>query len=147
MIKRKLVLWTLLVSMLMTTMLPVRVGATSWAFPFIVWNDSIYVTSDEPVTDVGKKIGKVTSHSDMEQYGGNFSNIYEKGTKYYSIDGISTNVAIAVEVSNGKFIRANYESPYTFKKGPTDYIYSGLFIFAMLVIGIIIYPLVKKFRK
>ena len=83
-----------------------KVFATSWAYPFVVWDNHIYVVSEETVLDVEKKIGKVTKYSDMETYSGNFSNVFRKGTKYYSIKGIDTTIAIAVQSSDGQYIKA-----------------------------------------
>lgn len=69
----------------------------SWAYPFVVWDKNVYVVSDEVVIEIDKQIGRVTKYSDKEgNYGGNFSNVYKKGTKYFSIKGISTDIAIAV---------------------------------------------------
>ncbi|UGB28816.1 MULTISPECIES: hypothetical protein [Bacillaceae] len=69
---------------------PGKTLATSWAYPFVVWDGYIYVISDEYVTEIDNEIGHVTRHSDMEQYSSNFSNAYKRGTKYYSIKEIST---------------------------------------------------------
>ena len=121
-----------------------KVFATSWAYPFVVWNDSVYVVSEETIDDVEKEIGKVTKYSDMEQYGGNFSNVYPKGTKYYSIKGINTSVAIAVESSDGQYIKAYLQGEYTYKKSFTEYIYNGLGVFAILIIGLLIYSRISS---
>lgn len=145
MIKKKLMFGILLLTSLLLMIVPANIGATSWVFPFVVWNDSVYVISSESVTDVGKSIGKVTSYSDMEQFGGNFSNIYEKGTKYYAINGISTDIAIAVEEYTGRFLRADYESAYTFKEEPIQYFNKGLLIMALAILALIGYPLIKKY--
>lgn len=145
MLKKKLMFGIFLLTSLLVMIVPTNIGATSWVFPFVVWNDSIYVISNESVTDVGKSIGKVTSYSDMEQFGGNFSNIYEKGTKYYAINGISTDVAIAVEEYAGNFLRADYESPYTFKAEPIQYFNNGLLIMALAILALISSPFIKKY--
>lgn len=51
----------------------------------------------------------VTYHTDREgTYGGNFSNIYPKGTKYYAIQGITPESVIAVETLEG-YVMARYE--------------------------------------
>jgi len=71
--------------------------ATSWAFQFVVWQGYIYVVSDEYVTEIDSEIGQVTKYSDIESYSGNFSNTFKKGTKYYSIKGISTDEAILLK--------------------------------------------------
>ena len=87
---------------LLISFAPSKAMATSWVYPFVVWDGYIYVISDdEYVTEIGGKIGKVTKYSDMERYSGNFSNTYKKGTKYYSIEGVSTDEAIAIKESGG----------------------------------------------
>ncbi|RDW15878.1 hypothetical protein [Oceanobacillus chungangensis] len=87
-------------------------SSADWAFSFVVWNGYIYQLSDEYVEDAGKEIGEVTNYSDTEgTYSGNFSNEYEKGTKYYSIEGISTDEVIAIE-DNGKYRKAIRNEKY-----------------------------------
>jgi hypothetical protein len=96
----------------LTSFSPGKTTATSWAYSFVVWDGYIYVISDEYVTEVDSEIGHVTKYSDMEQYSGNFSNAYKKGTRYYSIEGISTDEAIAIEESDGQYIKAYREGEY-----------------------------------
>ncbi len=135
---------------LLTSLSPNKTMATSWAYPFVVWNGYIYVISDEYVLEIGSEIGQVTKYSDMEQYSGNFSNIYKRGTKYYSIEGISTNEAIAVEESYGRYIKAYREGEYEFRS-----VYSGFFngqqgiikIFIFSVLGILAVTLIYKILK
>ena len=115
-----------------------KVLATSWAYPFVVWDDHIYVVSEETVLDVEKKIGKVTKYSDMYSYSGNFSNVFPRGTKYYSIKGIDTAIAIAIQTSDGHYIKAYRQGEYTYRKSFTEYIYTGLGVFAILVVGLLI---------
>lgn len=102
---------------LMTFFLPSKTIATSWAYSFVVWDDYIYVISEEYVTEIDGVIGEVTRYSDMEQYSGNFSNAYEKGTEYYSIEGVSTDEAIAIEESDGRYIKAYREGEYEYGDG------------------------------
>ena len=82
-------------------------SSAGWAFSFVVWDDYIYQIDSEYVQEVDEEIGEVTFFSDMEDssYAGNFSNEYEKGTKYFSIPGISTEEAIAIE-EDGKYRKA-----------------------------------------
>ncbi|ATP40203.1 hypothetical protein CSE16_09205 [Solibacillus sp. R5-41] len=136
--------FTVGISILFGLFFPYNAMATSWVYPFVVWDDSIYVISEEAVTNIDKQIGKVTSYSDMESYGGNFSNVYPKGTKYFSIKGIDTVVAIAIQDKNGKFIKAIREGEYTYKKEFTQYIYQGLGIFAILLVGFFIFSHIRK---
>jgi hypothetical protein len=75
-------------------------SATSWAYPFVVWDGYRYEVLDEYVEEIDSEIGEVTSYSDMETLSGNFSNEYTEGTKYYSIKGISTDEAIAVKIGS-----------------------------------------------
>lgn len=89
------------------------VSATSWAFPFVVYDESIYVITEQSVEQIGEKLGEVTAYSDMEQQGGNFSNHYPVGTEYYAMDGVAPSQAIAIK-TDSQYIRANYESPYNY---------------------------------
>jgi hypothetical protein len=84
-----------------------------WAYSFVVWDGYTYVVSDEYVTEVDKVIGNVTIYSSIEgTYSGNFSNAYKEGTKYYSIKGIDTNEAIAIQENDGKYKRAIRNGEY-----------------------------------
>lgn len=103
--------------LLMLLLVPTVASATSWAYPFVVHNDAIYIVTEEVVEEVDKKIGQVTYYSDMEQHGGNFSNHFPKGTAYYSIPNVAENEAIAVEQSTGSFVKATYEGPYEYNGG------------------------------
>ena len=119
--------------------LPSQALGTSWAYSFVVWDDHIYIISDEYITHINDEIGHVTNYSDMEQYGGNFSNTYKKGTKYYSIEGISTDEAIAVNEGNGKYRKAIREGEYTYNKGVSAYAMSILGTGAVLLILFLVY--------
>ena len=95
-----------------TSLLPTK-SLAKWAFPFVVWDGYIYVISDELVEEVDKKIGRVTKYNDMEgTYSGNFSNEYKKGTAYYSIPGVSTDEAIAIEEEGGNYKKAVRDGEY-----------------------------------
>lgn len=86
---------------------------SSWAYSFVVWNGYIYQISDEYVDEISDEIGEVTKYTDREgTYSGNFSNKYKKGTKYYAIDGISTDEAIAIEEENGEYRKATRDGKY-----------------------------------
>lgn len=83
----------------------------SWAYPFVKWNGKTYKITKTQVdaSKIGREIGTVTKYSDQEQSVSaykNFSNIFKKGTKYYHINGTSSNKAIAVEKSKGVFTKA-----------------------------------------
>lgn len=91
--------------------------ATDWAYSFVVWDEYVYVVTDEDVTEIDKKIGSVTNYSDTESLSGNFSNTYEKGTNYYSIKGISSTEAIAIQDEDGKYRKAIREGKYVDTNG------------------------------
>ncbi|UOE94661.1 hypothetical protein [Alkalihalobacillus sp. LMS39] len=91
---------------------PLATFATSWAYPFITWEGNLYVVTDTKIEKVEEELGQVTSYSDMESLPGDFSNAYQKGTKFYKIKGVSTEEAIAVEVEDGTFIKAIREESY-----------------------------------
>ena len=83
------------------------ISSDEWAFAFAALDGYIYQISDEYVKDINKELGEVTTYSGVEgTYAGNFSNVYEEGTKYYSIDGISTKEAIAIEEADGTYRKA-----------------------------------------
>ncbi|QGH35691.1 hypothetical protein GI584_17270 [Gracilibacillus salitolerans] len=63
-----------------------------------------------------EKIGEVTRYSDMVTYSGNFSNEYKKGTKYFSIQGVSTEEAIAVEFRDGEYKKAERRGNFQAEK-------------------------------
>lgn len=138
------VLFTILTSCL----LPSKSLATSWAYPFVVWDGYIYVVSDEYVTEINREIGKVTKYSDMEQHTGNFSNAYKEGTKYYSIEGISTDQEIAVQDEDGSYKKAFREREYTYAGESFDL--AGIvigFLTLCLIATYSIYIVKKRGRK
>ena len=88
-------------------------SSADWAYYFVVWNCFIYKVSDDYIEDIDKEIGVVTKYSDFEgTYSGNFSNMYEKGTRYYSIEGISTDEAIAIQEQDGRYRKAIIDVKY-----------------------------------
>lgn len=134
----------ILLFVLITNLLfPTKPEATSWVYSFVVWNGYIYVVSEEYVTEIGSEIGHVTRFSDMKQYAGNFSNSYKRGTKYYSIEGIRTDVAIAVEDQYGQYRKAVREGEYTYSRGISDYLGFVIGFLVILVIATIVYGFVK----
>jgi hypothetical protein len=138
--------------LLFTSILPSKVLATTWAYSFVVWDGYIYVISDEYVTEVGSVIGHVTRYSDMEQFSGNFSNSYIKGTKYYSIEGISTDEAIAIEESDNRYIKAYREGEYKYKgRSPFVGFFDGqqgkIKIFALSLLSILAVIFFYKVKK
>ncbi|MFJ5763162.1 hypothetical protein ACIQAA_29420 [Neobacillus sp. NPDC093182] len=129
---------------------PSKPLATTWAFQFVVWQGYIYVISDEYVSEIDSEIGQVTKYSDMESYAGNFSNTYKKGTKYYSIKGISTEEAIAIEETAGGYIKAYRESEYEVRSafdGFFDGQQGSIKISVLSVFGVIAVILIYKIIK
>ncbi|MEK4628721.1 hypothetical protein MKZ17_10990 [Solibacillus sp. FSL R7-0682] len=128
----------LVLSTLLFFVIPTNVAATSWVYSFVVWDGHIYQMTEEEITAIDKRIGKVTSYSDMESLAGNFSNHYPKGTKYFSIQGIDPNSAIAVEVTAGKYLKAINNGEYTAPNQVERYVYKGVGIFVIVIAAIII---------
>ncbi|WP_049917359.1 MULTISPECIES: hypothetical protein [Bacillota] len=88
--------------------------AQDWAYRFVVWNGDTYKATDEAVLDVGKQIGKVEHYSDHEstRATGVFSNEYHEGTALYEIKNVSTDKAIAVESSEGEYVKLEHIGKY-----------------------------------
>ncbi len=95
--------------------------ASSWAYPFVVWDKKIYEVTSEKVSHVGKEIGEVESYltdvinddqsnntdeTNLIQDGQ--SNYFEKGTKLYEVDGAKTTEAIAIQKEN-EFVKATFK--------------------------------------
>ncbi|MBS4198551.1 hypothetical protein KHA93_02670 [Bacillus sp. FJAT-49732] len=111
----------------------------SWAHSFVVWEGYAYVISDEIVEDIDKEIGHVTKYSDKEgSYWGNFSNTYQKGTKYFSIFGTSTDEAIAVQTPDGTYVKAIREGEYR-SEWPLPGVIACIIVLLALILGIIIF--------
>lgn len=111
----------------------------SWAYPFVVWKGYVYVVTEEQVYEIDKKIGHVTNHTDREgTYWGNFSNAYEIGTKYYSIVGISTNEAIAVQTQDDTFLKAIREGKYK-REWPLPAVMACIIVLIVLILGFVIF--------
>ena len=110
--KAKLFWIVFYVSLVFSSAFPTTSSA-SWAYSFVVWDNYIYVTSDEVVDQIDKEIGEVTFYSTNEgTYSGNFSNRYATGTKYFSIKDVSTDIAIAIKDPDGQYYKANREGQY-----------------------------------
>ncbi|MGM0805026.1 MAG: hypothetical protein ACQET8_09800 [Bacillota bacterium] len=101
--------------LLISILTPNSASATKWVHEFVVWNGYVYTLQDEMIVDVEGKIGEVTAYSDMNQLPGNFSNVFQKGTPYYSIDGIETDEYIAIKVGKGSYQIADREHKYLVK--------------------------------
>ncbi|QUG43346.1 hypothetical protein KD050_09030 [Psychrobacillus sp. INOP01] len=120
----------------------------NWAYEFVVWDDYVYVITTEKVGEVDKKIGHVTKYSDREgTYSGNFSNAYPKGTKYYSIQGISTDEAIAVQEEGGTYIKATRDGEYAGNKYGLGNLGSPVFVGAIILLILIMIIGRNYYRK
>jgi hypothetical protein len=146
--KKQFLLLALTFTLLAAMFSPSKTSATSWAYSFVVWNGYIYEMTDEFVTDIEQEIGQVTKYSDMETYAGNFSNTYKKGTKYFSIQGISTDEAIAVEINEGKYKKAIRTGEYQGgKRDPLKLtLYGGVSVI-FLLIGISLFITIRRKTK
>ena len=135
--------------MLFFSLLSDKAEATKWLYPFVVWDGYVYVISEEYVTEVEHEIGEVTKFSNMEQYSGNFSNVYKTGTKYYSIKGISTDESIAILDINGKYKKADRGVEYTYGKDEDskEEKYNTTFISTILLALLIIVLVVLAIKK
>ncbi len=94
-------------------LIPFHTAYASWAYPFVIYNNNVYITTDQKVDSelIGSKLGQVTKYSDHETstQSGNFSNAYPKGTNYYEIKGTNIKDAIAIQEKDGTYIEANFE--------------------------------------
>lgn len=96
-------------------MLYISSVCASWAYEFVVNDGRSYIVTKERVEEklLGENVGKVTYHSTQEgTYNGNFSNSYPKGTRYYAIQGISTNEVIAIQSQTGEYFKAYFDREY-----------------------------------
>lgn len=95
-------------------------SSASWVYQFVKWENESYVVTEEEVNkdNIGAEIGEVTFYSDEESAdtSGNFSNVFEEGTKYYEITNIDKKEAIAIKVEEEKFIKAIISDTWKEKK-------------------------------
>lgn len=125
---------TIWIALIICFLVP-NITYAKWAYSFVVHKGYTYIITDDLVDKIGKEIGHVTKYSDDEGvYYGNFSNTYKKGTKYFSIPGVSTDNAIAVE-DEGKYVKAIKGEKY---EGRNLYIV-WIVPLAMLVILVILF--------
>lgn len=140
MAKIRFVSIVLLIAIMTAALFPQQSKATDWAYRFVVWNDTIYVVSEEYVTDVEEEIGQVTHYSDQNQTGGNFSNAYPKGTKYYAIQEVERKEAIAVQQEDHTYIKAYSNGAYEYKPRDSHFLLPmGFALLFIMIIGIIFF--------
>lgn len=137
-----------LITLLLLVMCSSSAAVASWAYSFVVNDGKIYVVSEDRVdqSTLGDVVGKVTYHTDREgTYGGNFSNIYPKGTKYYAIQGITPESAIAVETQEG-YVMARYVGEYGGSRVPWEIIKDWIAAGFILLIVVCVAAVVRKKR-
>ncbi|MEA0553226.1 hypothetical protein U1P98_22205 [Lysinibacillus irui] len=131
--------------LLIMIIIPANAVATSWVYPFVVWDGYMYEVTDEKVTTIENKIGAVTKYSDMKEYGGNFSNAYPKGTKYFSIKGIDTEIAIAVQVDKGTYLKAIRDGEYTYHQFNIAHnLFKALVVIGLFLILFLLFNALRK---
>ncbi|MEO3944276.1 hypothetical protein [Gorillibacterium sp. CAU 1737] len=94
---------------------PHQLASAKWASSFVVYAGDLYEVLDEPVSiqEINQKIGEVTRYSTHEgTYSGNFSNVYPKGTPYYSMHKRDPKEAIAVQVKENAYLLAINQGHY-----------------------------------
>ncbi|MBA2173725.1 hypothetical protein H0266_02320 [Halobacillus locisalis] len=104
---RRCIVFILLWFLLPTT----AVYALDWG-PFVVWEGKVYDVTYEKLREsqIGDQIGEVrTKPNDRSgSFYGDASNVYPKGTPYYTITSTSTESAIAVREGEGVWVKAHY---------------------------------------
>lgn len=86
---------------------------SSFPYPLVVRDNQKYrVTNDEKI-NINKVIGEILNYSTDEtlikEDTDNFSNYYPKGTQIWSIQGVDTNQAVAIEYEKNKYVKAIVE--------------------------------------
>ncbi|MEK4851493.1 hypothetical protein NST04_16730 [Paenibacillus sp. FSL H7-0756] len=86
---------------------------SSFPYPLVIWDNQKYkVTTDEKI-NINKVIGEILNYSTdetkIEEDTDNFSNYYSKGTQIWSIQGIDTKQAVAIEYEKNKYVKAIVE--------------------------------------
>lgn len=106
---------SILIVLILFFLAPGQLVLADWASRFVVYSGDLYAVTDETVSpnDIEREIGKVTRYSDKEgTYAGNFSNTFPKGTAYYSIINLDAQEAIAIQTSDGTYIKAINKGRY-----------------------------------
>lgn len=77
----------------------------SFAFQSVKWNDVIYRLSEEEVQDIDIEIGVIEQYSniEMDETPNNYSNFLKEGTKLWSLKGVDTNDAIAIQTDENVY--------------------------------------------
>lgn len=82
-------------------------SSKDWAFHFVIWNGNMYIKTSETVKIIGEQLGEVEHYSDDETdvQTDLYSNFFPEGSQLFSIEGVSTASAIAVEQTNGSYLK------------------------------------------
>ncbi|MFC3748239.1 hypothetical protein [Paenibacillus sp. GCM10012306] len=86
-------------------------SSESWPFDKLIrFNKHVYMGSDDKIaiTEVQELLGVIENSSDDETIASkeNFSNYYPVGTKLYTIQGSSSQEAIAIEIDKDTYVLA-----------------------------------------
>ncbi|TYS68079.1 hypothetical protein FZC76_10010 [Sutcliffiella horikoshii] len=145
--KKKLIL-----CLLFTFFASNNVYAMDWAYTFVVYKGGVYEVTEERLTNgaIGNEIGEVKRKAD--EYSGNYygdaSNHFDRGTKYYEIEGVAPDTAIAIEERSGEWVKAVYlhEAPFYW----TDllpYILLGIVAFVLFIVYSLRYASKRETRQ
>lgn len=124
------------------------VHALTWAYSFVVWNGNVYEVTKKKISEneIGQQLGEVkTRPNDVTgSYYGDASNAYPKGTKYFEVNGVSTETSIAVEVAENQWVKAVYvhEAPSHWR----NFLTKALPVLVLFVVGIAFLQHWKKRR-
>ncbi|QHJ71417.1 hypothetical protein [Planococcus halotolerans] len=125
--------------------------ALSWAYPFVVWDGTLYEVKEEErlsENEIAEAIGRVATLADdmSGNYYGNASNFYPVGTVYYAIKDTGTSEAIAVNVE-GEYLKAVYSQKAKFHF--MNLLLDGriLMIVVLIIMAVIIYVARSKARR
>lgn len=136
----------IIVILAIIALLPLHAVSADWAGSFVVYSGDIYEISDDeliPSNEIDKKIGQVTRYSDHEgTYSGNFSNIYPKGTPYYSIKNIDPKEIIAIKTHEAEFVKAINKGQYA--NGQLESKTIWISILGSLIIVLLIILIMKR---
>lgn len=137
----------IIVILAIVALMPMRPMNADWAYSFVVYSGDIYEISDDgliPSNEIDKKIGQVTRYSDREgTYSGNFSNIYPKGTPYYSIKNIDPKEIIAIKTHEAEFVKAINKGQYANGQLESKTIWISI-LGSLIIVILIIWKMKRK---
>jgi|GEM_PF-3153777 len=82
-------------------------------YPLVRWNNQVYRVTVDEVVEIDSEIGEIVTRLTSENYeaSDNSSNIFDAGTKLWSIEGIDTKDEIAVHKDEGIYIKLVADAP------------------------------------